>query len=380
MADGQQLAGLRVLDFTQNLPGPYATFMLASLGAEVIKIEPPRGDPGRNIGPFFELINRGKKSVVLDLRDGGNAGVLEALVRSADVLVEGFRPGVMDRLGCGPETARAWNPKLIYCSISAFGQEGPRRAEPGHDLNLQALTGICYLERDERENPKGSMLPVADLSSSLVAVAAICAAHAKGGGATLDVAMADAALSWAHVWGQGIDLAAPARELGARGGGARVAVRVARHTLLAKLDRLKLYAMPHYGVYRCRDGLHISLGIVDEGHFWRSFCEVVGLGSLAPMPLPARTALGPVLKRVIALKLRTRTREDWMARMVTAGVPATPCLTPTEAVAEPQFVSRGMVGAHGQIRSPLPGAVHLNGSAPSLGEHTEDVLSTMQSG
>lgn len=377
MAEGQQLAGLRVLDFTQNLPGPYATFMLASLGAEVIKIEPPRGDPGRNIGPFFELINRGKKSIVLDLRDGANADVLESLVKSADILIEGFRPGVMGRLGCDPETARRWNDKLIYCSISAFGQEGPRRAEPGHDLNLQALTGVCYLERDESGNPRGSLLPVADMSSSLVAVAAICAAVAKGEGTTIDVAMADAVLSWAHIWGQGIDLGAPVREIGERGGGARIAAGFARRTLLAGLDRMKLYAMPHYSVYRCRDGRHIALGIVDEKHFWKALCQVLGLGGLARIPLPARTATGPVLRRVIGLRLRTRTLDDWMQRMIEAGVPATPCLTPSEAAREPQFVARGMVGSHGQVRSPLPGAAHLNGSAPTLGEHTESVLATL---
>ncbi len=377
MADGLPLSGLRVLDFTQNLPGPYASFMLASLGAEVIKIEPPRGDPGRNIGPFFDLVNRGKKSIVLDLRDGANADVLEALVKSADVLLEGFRPGVMSRLGCDSEAAMALNKKLIYCSISAFGQEGPRRSEPGHDLNLQALTGVCYLERDESETPRGSMLPVADLSTSLVAVASICAAVSKGEGTVLDVAMADAALSWAHIWGCGIDLGAPVRKIGEKGTGARVAAGVAKRTILAGLDRLKLYAMPHYSVYRCRDGRHIALGIVDEKHFWKAFCGVLGLGSLASMPLHMRTATGPILRKVISLKLRTRTLDDWMARMIEAGVPATPCLTPAEAASEPQFLARGMVGAHGQIRSPLPGAAHLDGPSPGLGEHTEAVLAAL---
>ena len=225
MSDGQPLAGLRVLDFSQNLPGPYASFLLASLGAEVIKVEPPRGDPGRHIGPFFAQVNRGKKSIVLDLRDPANAGVLEELVKSSDILLEGFRPGVMARLGCDVATARAWKPSLIYCSISAYGQQGPRHAQPGHDLNLQALTGVCYLERDAQDTPRGAMLPIADLSTSLVAVASICAAAARGGGATLDVSMADAALSWAHVWGHGIDLGDQVRQVRERGAAKRVESR-----------------------------------------------------------------------------------------------------------------------------------------------------------
>ena len=374
MSEGQPLAGLRVLDFSQNLPGPYASFILASLGAEVIKIEPPRGDPGRHVGPFFALVNRGKKSVVLDLRDPENAKRLKALVMSSDILLEGFRPGVMARLGCDAATARGWKPSLIYCSISAYGQQGPRRAQAGHDLNLQALTGVCYLERDAQDRPRGTLLPVADLATSLVAVASICAAVARGEGDTLDVAMSDAALSWAHIWGHGIDLGAPVRQASSRGGAKGLAASVAGRSLLRGLDRLKLYAMPHYGVYRCADGRHIALGIVDETHFWKSLCEVVGLPRLGRLPLPVRTATGPVIRRLLALKLRTRSADAWLERMVEADVPATPCLSPDEAASESQFAARDLFGAHGQVRSPLPGSRHLDGEAPELGEHTEEIL------
>ena len=377
MSDGQPLAGLRVLDFSQNLPGPYASFILASLGAEVIKVEPPRGDPGRHIGPFFDLVNRGKKSVVLDLRDPSNAAALEALVISSDILLEGFRPGVMARLGCDAETARRWKPSLVYCSISAFGQSGPRRGEAGHDLNLQALTGVCHLERDPSGAPRGSVLPVADLSSSLVAVAAICAAVAKGDGATLDVAMADAALSWAHVWGHGIDLGAPVRQAQSRGGGRGLLAGLLGRTWLAGLDREKLYSMPHYGVYRCRGGQYLALGIVDEAHFWRALCDVVGLRFCASMSLPMRVAAGPILRRILSLRFRTRTRDAWMEALVAADVPASPCLTPEEAVSEDQFQARDLYGARGQVRAPLPGARHLDGEAPALGEHTAEVLGAL---
>jgi crotonobetainyl-CoA:carnitine CoA-transferase CaiB-like acyl-CoA transferase len=139
------LSGIRVLDLTQNLPGPYATLTLASLGAEVVKIEPPKGDPARHIQPLFSMLNQGKKSVVLDLRDDGAKAALRRLVEQSDVLVEGFRPGVMARLGCSPEAALSWNPRLVWCSISAWGRSGPLATAAGHDVNVQAMTGLCWL-------------------------------------------------------------------------------------------------------------------------------------------------------------------------------------------------------------------------------------------
>lgn len=365
------LAGIRVLDFTQNLPGPYATLVLASLGAEVVKIEPPKGDPARHLGPLFEMLNRGKKSVMLDLRpDGPGRRALEGLVRGADVLVEGFRPGVMARLGCDAQTARAWNPGLVYCSISAYGQTGPRAPEPGHDLNAQALSGVCGLQLDDTGRPQGVGLPIADFSAAMTAVASICAALAAGGGATLDVAMTDAVVGWSQLWGQGIDLGAPVRAR-LRDGGAlgRLVGPAVRRALLDALDRRKLYAVPHYGIFPARDARFLALGIVDEDHFWRSLCDVLGLGRLGRLPLPARTALGPLLRRVIARRLLARDREDWLRRFRSAGVPVTEVLTPGEARDEPQFVHRGVFDRDGWARPPLPQSVHVMGPAPALGAH-----------
>ena len=300
MTNAPPLAGLKVLDFSQNLPGPYATFLLAGWGAEVIKVEPPKGDPGRFMEPFFSMVNRGKRSVVLDLRAPESRPAVEALIRWADVLVEGFRPGVMQRLGCGFERARELNPRIVYCSISAYGQGGPLRDHPGHDLNLQALSGVCHLERDAEGEPRGTMLPIADLSSSLLAVSGICAALADRREARyLDVAMADGVLSWSSVWGRGVDLASNARRgLGsgpieersevtvgrprrafagggvpAPSGATNVIVEVLTRPLVAFLERAKLYAMPHYGVFRARCGRWLTLGIVDEGHFWKALVE-----------------------------------------------------------------------------------------------------------
>ncbi|MBX3273397.1 MAG: CoA transferase [Sandaracinaceae bacterium] len=376
MASDPMLRGLKVLDFSQNLPGPYATFLLSGWGADVVKVEPPKGDPARHIEPFFSMVNRGKRSVVLDLRDPTSLPALEALVRWADVLVDGFRPGVMARLGCGYERARELNPRLVYCSISAFGQEGPLREHPGHDLNLQALAGVCHLERDADDTPRGSVVPIADLSTSLVAVGAINAAllarERDGEGRYLDVAMADAVLSFANVWGLGIDFAGRTEAQLAPGGAA--AKRLAR-PFVARLERLKLYAMPQYGVYRCKGNGHLSLGIVDEAHFWKALCEVLGLGPAAKLPMPGLVAMGPVLRPLIAARLRLDTAERWTERLRAAGVPVWPVRTPEEAAREPQVQARGLADARGWMRAPLPDAAHPSAPAPKKGEHTEAILS-----
>jgi len=371
------LEGLRVLDFSQNLPGPYATFLLASWGADVIKLEPPKGDPARTMQPFFSMVNRGKRSVVLDLRDVGNRPALEALMKSADVIIDGFRPGVMERLGADYARAKALNPRVVYCSISAFGQDGPLRAHPGHDLNLQAMAGICDLEQTD-DGPRGAMVPVADLSTSLVAVSAISAAllarERTGDGTYLDVAMLDAVLSWGNLWGVGIDFAGETEKRVSEGGGPFA--KILAQPLVEHVGRHKLYAMPQYGVYECRGGGHLSLGIVDEKHFWRSLCEVLDLGPMGRLPMPALIAVGPVVRPLIARRLRKKTADQWLAVFRDAGVPAWPVRTAREALDEPQVKARGFADARGWMRAPLPGAAHLS-DPPERGEHTDAILSEL---
>ncbi|MEQ1505263.1 MAG: CoA transferase, partial [Myxococcota bacterium] len=198
--DKPPLDGIVVVDLTWNLPGPYASLILASLGAEVIKVEPPRGDPARSMPKLFATLNRGKRGVTVDLTTEAGKARLNALLAGADVVLEGFRPGVADRLGCGAAEVRARHPRIVYCSISTWGQTGPLRDLPGHDLNAQALSGVCHLGRDAAGHPHGLPLPVADLSAAMSAVASITAAlvgrAADGQGRTLDVAMLDGAVSW----------------------------------------------------------------------------------------------------------------------------------------------------------------------------------------
>ncbi len=349
--DAPPLAGFRVLDLTWNLPGPYASLQLAALGAAVTKVEPPRGDPARHVPGLYGPLNAGKHVVVLDLRETADRDRLADLIRATDVVLEGFRPGVAERLGCGPEQVRALNPRAIYCSITAFGRTGPRAQVPAHDLNVQAIAGACHLARDERGRPQGLPLPIADLSASMTAVGAICAAllgrERDGNGRILDVAMLDATVSWTALWSQGVDFAGEAGRRAPR------SLRPLLRRALERLDRRRLHALPHYDLFRCRDGRWISLGVVDEDHFWKATCATLGLRGVGELRMPARLAGGPVLRRLVARRLRTADRDVWVERLTAAGVPATPVFTPEEALDDPAIRER-LVAADGHtVRAPL---------------------------
>lgn len=403
------LKGLKVLDFTQNLPGPYCTMLLAALGAEVVKVEPPRGEPARVIGGLFDLVNGNKLSVTLDLKDEADLGKLASLVTSADVLVEGFRPGVMDRFGWGASQAREANPELIYCSISGFGQQGPYRDRPAHDLNFQALTGVCHMMRDAEDTPRGAALPLADLSSSMTAFGAITTAlYARergGGGRTLDVAMTDTLLSWAHLWSEGLTPNEPGMGAGAAAAGSWVGEfgenlplpfrpvarwiesqlsegraqsgvqalgrRLAASKHYDRLQRVGLHALPHYGIYKTRDKQWLSVGIVDEHKFWRALCKALGLGVLGEIPLPARFLVGPPLRRVLSTIFARHDMAHWLSKLDPAVVPVAPVLTLAQALADPQIRSRLGPENHG---GPAPLRMPTGARAPTLGEHNDEVF------
>lgn len=334
---GGPLAGIHVVDFTTNLPGPYATFLLARQGARVTKVEPPRGDPARHSPELFRRVNAGKEAVRLDLSDPADIERCWALLATADVVLEGFRPGKLAKLGFGAEAVRARHPGLIYASLTAYGQQGPRRDEPGHDLNAQALSGVLSLGGGP---PEGLPIPVADLSAAMDAAfritAALRARDAAGEGAVLDIAMLDTLSEWAELWGEGIRLDAMARQVLPQGS-ERLAGR-----FLQRLRDEGIHSLPHYHTFRCRDGRWLALGIVDEGRFWAALCRELGLPGLDRLPMGARAALGPQLRRVVALRLATRSRRTWLKRLVAAGVPVTPVHDLAEARAEPQRQGRGI--------------------------------------
>lgn len=414
-AGRRPLEGVRVLDFSRVLAGPYCTGLMADLGAEVIKVEPPRGDTGRMLGSLFDIVNAGKKSIVLDLKAPADRERLQRLLPEVDVLLEGFRPGVMDSLGAGPATAMELNPRLIYCSMSGFGQGGPYREYPGHDLNFQALTGVCHMMRSGAGTPYGCALPIADLSSGLSAVASITAAlygrERDGQGRQIDLALTDTVLSWAYVWAEGLTpsevrfsgalrpmrrwldrratdhpevgawLSKASQWLGsslATEGLDRAGDRVQKTAAWQRLVRLRLHALPHYALYQTLDDRWISVGIVDERKFWIALCRGLDLPnpvalSLGAVPLGARALTEGPIRRVIARAFRRRTLDQWLHHFDRTRVPVTPVLPLEEALADAQLAGR-IADAHGLPALPLPFAAQPLHAAPKLGADNATVL------
>lgn len=265
MTTASILEGIRVLDLSRHLPGPLATLMLVDLGAEVVKIEPPAGDELREVGPigstgrslYFEAANAGKRTRRLDLTRAAGREELLAMVETADVVVESFRPGVLERLGVGFPTMRARNPRLIACALNGFGSEGPLSARAGHDINYLALAGTLA-GTGPRERPTFFYPPVADCSGAIFAVAAILGAlyrrERSGLGSEIDLALADAVLPFHlfHLADLAGSEATPEREAGLMNGGAA-----------------------RYRAYRTGDGRFVSLGAM-EPKFWQRFCEAAG--------------------------------------------------------------------------------------------------------
>jgi crotonobetainyl-CoA:carnitine CoA-transferase CaiB-like acyl-CoA transferase len=333
MAPENLLAGLRVLDVSIWRPGPYATSLLVALGADVLKVEPPGGDPMRHYSGLFGPINAGKRSVVLDLKDGDDRSRALELAAEADVLVEGFRPGVMGRLGLDYATVREHNPGIVYCSISGYGQTDPRAALPGHDVNYQAWAGALAPEGGPARMPP---LPAADLASGLSAAFGICAAvlgrQATGEGVHLDVSMTDVMATWT---GSSPSEATPAT---AAGTGPKPAT-----------------AVPGYGLFVTDDGKQVALGVVNEPHFWASLCDALGLDALARLPFEERTRRGTELQEAVAGAVATRRRDELVAALTAANVPVAPVLDRAEMVATtpfPPFPIRLSLPASGRVPGP----------------------------
>ncbi|HEX6311767.1 MAG TPA: CoA transferase [Acidimicrobiia bacterium] len=323
------LEGVRVLDLSIWRPGPYCTQLLVEMGAEVVKIEPPEGDPMRVFPDLFRALNAGKRSVLVDLKDdSGRASVLD-LARDADVVVEGFRPGVVARLGVDADAVRAVNPSVVYCSISGYGQEGPLAPVPGHDLNYQAWAGVLE-PRDGDAEPVVARPPIADLAGGAYAAMAICAALVRrassGEGDTIDVAMTDVLASWT---GATPPLTLP--------DGQRLSGEVAG-----------------YGTFRTADGGWIALGIISEDHFWASLIGVLGLDDLAGLAFPDRLAQAGALNETLRDAIGSRSREELVADLAAAGVPVAPVLTRAEMLAADHFRRRGFV-VEGSDGAPVVG-------------------------
>lgn len=324
----QPLAGLLVLDFTTLLPGPLATLMLAEAGAKVIKIERPGGDEMRRFPPLredrsvaFDLLNRGKSGLTLNLKSADDRAQLEPLLEKADVLVEQFRPGVMERLGLGYEAVRARHRRIVYCSISGYGQTGPRAAEAGHDLNYIGQTGLLSLQAGLAAQPVIPPALIADIAGgSFPAVMNILLALRQrdltGEGCHLDIAMTDAMFTFA--W--------QALAYGSVMG---------RHPGSGEL--MLTSASPRYQLYPTRDGRLVACAALED-HFWRSFAGAIGLA--AELADDGRNP--QATKAEVARLIAERTAADWAPVLKQADCCATIVATLDEALRDPHFVERGL--------------------------------------
>jgi alpha-methylacyl-CoA racemase len=322
------LEGVLVADFTTLLPGPLATLMLAEAGAEVIKIERPGGEDVRRFPPIkdghsapFAILNRGKKNFIADLKNENDKAEVWAMVERADVLVEQFRPGVMERLGFGYEAVRARNPKIIYCSISGYGQQGPRRTEAGHDINYIGATGLLSLAPGPADRPVVPPALIADIGGGTFPAVtnillALLARAKTGQGTYIDIAMTDAMFTFAwyalatyHSTGRNPEPG----ELRHNGGSAR------------------------YQLYPTSDARIVACGALEQ-HFWQAFAKAIGL----PPELidderdPKQTA--EAVRKIIA----TKPAAHWKPIFAAADCCVTIVASLEEALADPHFIERGL--------------------------------------
>lgn len=372
------LEGVKVLDLTRVLAGPFCTMLLADLGADVVKIERPKlGDDARQFGPFlpsgesayFAGINRGKRSITLDLKRESDHATFLALVRKADVVVENFRPGTMEGLGLGSDALRRLNPRLIFTSVSGFGRTGPYRRRPAYDVIVQALGGLMSITGHEAERPTRVGSSISDILAGMYSAFAIAAALARRGrtttGADLDLAMLDctvAVLENAIVrYGVTGDVPGP---LGTR------------HSSITPFQ-----------AFRASDGpLVIAAG---NDALWRTLCEVLEVPHLIADPKlltnNLRTENQPYLEGALTAALGRDTAANWLAKLEAAGVPAAPINDIAAVMRDPQLKARDMwhtLTDRDGLKLTTPGAPlnldgakpKLGGTWPRLGEHQDEVL------
>jgi crotonobetainyl-CoA:carnitine CoA-transferase CaiB-like acyl-CoA transferase len=330
-----KLDGIRVVDLSQFLPGPMLTGMMADQGATVIKVEPPAGDPARAMGPFeaghgiwFRNLNRGKTSVALDLKSDAGKAALWSLLETADVVIEGFRPGVIARLGFGYEAVSARHPGIVYCSISAFGQTGPMADHPAHDMGVQAETGQLSLNDGPDGTPVVPGVPAADMAAGLTGLAAVLMAligrARTGRGDYIDISMLASLAPWSvHVAGSALAGGPPPRSA----------------------EQRSLGGAAFYNVYACADGRHVVL-CGRELKFARTLLTDLGRPDLIPL---AEAEPGPpqaVLRAFLADTFAARTRDEWIDWFHGRDVAFAPVRDLTDGLARSGMIVTDATGAH----------------------------------
>ncbi len=372
------LEGIRVLDLSRVLAGPYCTMMLGDLGAEVIKLEMPgSGDDTRRWGPpfvngesaYYLCVNRNKKSITLDLKSAEGKEILAALIEKADVLVENFKTGTMDELGFPYSRLREINPGLIYLSLTGYGPDGPYATKPGYDFIIQAEAGIMSFTGESEGDPMKVGVAIVDVTAGMLGASAILAAlhwrDRTGEGQRIDVSLMEAAMSWLANVGSNYLIGG---ELPKRYGNAHANI------------------VP-YETFKASDR-HMAIAVGNDGQF-RRFCDVLGKPEWPRDPRfatnAARVENRAVLIPMIGEVFRARTADEWLAALQAVGIPCGPINTLDKLFSDPQVAARGMVA---EIQHPTAGPIKVvappyklsatPASArlhpPLLGEHTDEVL------
>jgi CoA:oxalate CoA-transferase len=378
MIDQQPLRGVRVLDLTRVLAGPFCTMNLADLGAEVIKVEMPgRGDDSRSFAPtmpsgdsgYFYSVNRGKRSITLDLRTEEGAAIFLALAAKSDVVVENFSPGTMDRFGVGYAQLKATNPGIILCSISGFGQTGPKTTEPAYDIVAQALGGTMSITGHPGGEPVRCGISIGDLSAALYATIAIVSAlrvrDRDGVGNHVDIAMLDCQV-------------------------AMLEDALARYSVSGKVPGrigTRHPSITPFQQFRASDDYFV-MGVGNEA-IWDRLCDALAMPQLKQDPRfetnADRTAHHPELEAILAKTFATRPRDHWLRILADASIPCAPIANVQEVTRDPHLAARNMIlhADHGKFDglivpgSPLKSAGDTDipsTRAPGLGENTDEVL------
>jgi len=303
------LNGITVLELTINVPGPFCSMNLSDLGARVIKIEPPGGDPLRTEKEMWDNLNRGKESIVLDLKSTNAKSYLSKLAKIADIVIEGWRPGVAKRLSADYDTLKKENTQLIYCSISGFGQEGEWNKRPGHDINYLALSGYLDMQSKVEGKPWPPTILLSDLSSGFYATIGILAALNKRNiskkGTYIDLSMTESAISLLNI------------EIG---------------RMNSKSHMPNVTNIPHYGIFQCSDNKWYSLGIVHENHFWDRFCKTAGLEKLIGMNFDERLNQFDLINELLKKTFALHSSIEWDKKLKELDIPGAIVISLEEAL------------------------------------------------
>ena len=348
------LNNLKILDFTTLLPGPFGTLLLADLGADIVHIS----RPNKAAIPLDSYLQRNKKSIVANLKDSKTVEKLKSLVKEYDIIIEQFRPGVMERLGLGYEALKEINPSIIYCSITGYGQTGPYRNRAGHDINYVALAGIPSHSGSQNSGPPNLGVQIADIAGgSLHAAVAILAAvnnrHVTGEGQHLDISMTDCAVTLNAV----------------------AAASYFEDGTVPKPESTALNGGGFYGYYETADGRYVSIGSLEPA-FRKSLCEAIGKPELLQLSFSDKEQDIITFKEIVAETILLKTLDEWLQIFEQVDACVEPVLTFDEVEKHPHFVERGLIveveNENGELQKQIACPIKSNNFTPQY-KHTDSL-------